>query len=67
MNPKPVFRVGDRVRYLYTHRMSGTIVKPCHRGGDWYVRWDEDPHGPRLLSAYEENIELLARPEAAPR
>jgi hypothetical protein len=53
------FKPGDRVRYRFAHRDTGTIERR-ERGTDhWLVRWDHDPHAPRLLAANEENLELL--------
>lgn len=53
------FKVGARVRYRYGHKDTGTIETACGFGGDWRVRWDNDPYGPRLLPAYECNLELF--------
>jgi hypothetical protein len=58
---------GDRVQYRYAHRMTGTVVKPMKRGmGDWYVRWEQDPFAPRLMAAYEQNLELISDSLAGP-
>lgn len=60
-------KLGDRVRYRFAHRDTGTIMKRVtlgvRGGGNWYVKWDHDPYGPRWLPAYEENLE----PEDTPR
>lgn len=53
---------GSRVQYKFLHKDTGTVIRRTRRGkGDkWLVQWDHDPHGPRILQAYEENlIELL--------
>jgi hypothetical protein len=59
------FRPGMRVRYKYADKDTGTIVRACRHGrggiksGDWLVRWDHDPHGPGLIPAFEDNMELI--------
>jgi hypothetical protein len=51
------------VRYKYADRDTGTVVRKARgKSGDWYVRWDHDPHAPRLLEAWEENLEELTEP-----
>jgi hypothetical protein len=37
----------------------GVIVRQAtgRSQGDWMVRWENDPHGPRMLPAYEVNLE----------
>lgn len=60
MSEPSSFRVGDRVRYKYGRRDTGIIVRRLAQNakyGDWMIRWDHDPHGPRTLSAWEDNIE----------
>ena len=59
-------KIGARVRYRFLHRDTGTVVKSARGSlGNWYVRWDHDPHGPRLLQTWEQNLEVL--PEEGPR
>lgn len=59
--PTLEFKPGARVRYRFNDRDTGTIERRAHgKRGDWYVRWDHDPHAPRLLEAFEENMELIA-------
>jgi hypothetical protein len=62
------FKPGARVRYRYGSRDSGTLLRKAHpyRGQDrgWMVRWDNDPHGPRLLQAHDENMELIPGEDA---
>lgn len=58
--PRVTFKPGDRVRYRFAHRDTGTIVKSVRAGGDWLVRWDHVRFGPDShAAAYEENLELL--------
>lgn len=59
------FHIGDRVRYRFAHRDAGTIMKRAYRGGDWHIRWDHDTkYGPRLVPAYEANLEPENVPQA---
>lgn len=54
------FKEGDRVRYRYASRQVGTITGAVSGGvGQWAVRWDDDPYGPREQGAWEDNLELL--------
>lgn len=48
---------GSRVRYKWTHRMAGTVIKEYqYRGVKQYlVRWEDRSERP----AYKENLEVL--------
>lgn len=53
------FAPGARIRLRYGGGATGTIVRRPVRGQfDWRVRMDDDKWD-RLLSAYEENLELI--------
>jgi hypothetical protein len=73
LKPSPIapamIQPGSRVRYRFAGRDTGTVVKRCRatsKSGDWYVRWDHDPHGPRLLATWEENMEELPDHQPSP-
>lgn len=56
-------QIGDRVRYKYLDRQTGTIVGEWPRPdyGDWLVLWDSESGPPRYLPAFEENLEKLEK------
>lgn len=55
---RPQLGPGVRVRYRYTHRMRGTIVRR-HRGIDsWYVMWQDG----QMRQAYGSNLDIEESP-----
>ena len=67
MNEQSKIGFGTRVRYLRNDIGLGTVFRRKHvcksnpDGKVWLVKWDNDPHAPRLLDAHEENFEVIDR------